>query len=74
MTKNTFNILMVSFNSLLSYSCFKSADLNNYLIIVIVLVSKLYSLFIPVGDGSHVADDADKLFTCIAGSGNLSQT
>jgi len=28
----------------------------------------LYSLFIPMGDGSHVADDADKLFTCIAGS------
>ena len=39
-----------------------------------MLVSKLYSLFIPVGDGSHVVDDADKLFTCIAGSGNLLQT
>ena len=26
-----------------------------------------------MGDGSHVADDAEKLFTCIAGSGNLSQ-
>ena len=23
-------------------------------------------------DGCHAADDADKLFTCIAGSGNLS--
>ena len=52
----------------------KVLDFNyNHLTIVIVLVSKLYSLFIPMGDGSHLADDADKLFTCISGSGNLSQ-
>jgi len=25
-----------------------------------------------MGDSSHVTDDVDKLFTCIAGSGNLS--
>lgn len=47
--------------------------LNNHLLTVTVLMSKLYSLFIPSGDGSHPADDADKLFTCIAGSGNLEQ-
>ena len=73
MTKTTFNIIMVSFIfSFCSELVLKVLRLNSNLIIVIVLASKLYSLFIPMGDESHGADDADKLFTCIAGSGNLS--
>lgn len=73
MTKTTFNIIMVSFMfSFCSELVLKVLRLNSNLIIVIVLASKLYSLFIPMGDESHGADDADKLFTCIAGSGNLS--
>lgn len=38
---------------------------------VILFFSKLYSLFVPMEDGSEAVTDVDRLFKCVSSSGKV---